>query len=161
MMNTSPNGISIPARITLTERQSQRLFGLLHLEGGKNPLEIVDELLNADQNRRNSYNLSFADESLVARFVASAMSHGPWPNVDELVSFIKQVLNYRIDQLPREVAFSLVQLAQEAIIRNWDLAEFVDQATRSHNIVNIFLQYTRGEISSQRAMQSLRALMDQ
>ena len=39
-------------RLMLTEEQSKRLLGISHLEGGKDPLVVLDELLNYDCKMR-------------------------------------------------------------------------------------------------------------
>jgi hypothetical protein len=147
-------------RITLTEVQSQRLLGLSHLEGGKDPLAILDHILDSDADRRKNSNLTLADESIVNKFVTSAILHGPWQNTEELVRFISKAYEYRIDELPRAAAFSLIRLAVELTDQNWDIPNFVDEVTKPYSVLNIYTKYRRGVVTPRSAIQDLRALTE-
>jgi len=151
---------SIIPRMTLTEIQSQRLLGLSYLEGGKDPLAIMDEMLNSDADRRKNYGLSFSDESIVHKFVTSALSRGLWIDSHELVQFISKAYQYRIDELPPAAAFSLIQLAKEATDLKWNISQFVDELTRSYSMANIYRRYRRGAVSPKSAIQDLKALTE-
>ena len=48
--------------IRLTEEQSKRLWGISHLEGGKDPLIIIDELLDRDSKLRKTYKAFNAED---------------------------------------------------------------------------------------------------
>ena len=43
----------IEGRITLSEDQTKRLLGISHLEGGRDPHQILDELLDYDSQLRS------------------------------------------------------------------------------------------------------------
>ena len=60
--------------IVLTPKQSLRVYTMSHLEDGKNPSKIIDELLDADAERRKGFDLSLPDVKLVRDFRESARS---------------------------------------------------------------------------------------
>ena len=62
-------------RLMLTEEQTKRLLGISHLEGGKDPLVIVDELLNYDSKMRR-YGLTLSMRKILSETLEVALQRG-------------------------------------------------------------------------------------
>jgi hypothetical protein len=81
MTEPTPHVQVCPSRPMLSDEQTKRLLGISHLEGGKEPLIIIDELLDRDAKLRNTYKLSFKDTKMIADFLNLAIGKGwqvPW-----------------------------------------------------------------------------------
>ncbi|MCJ7630939.1 hypothetical protein MUP77_00865, partial [Candidatus Bathyarchaeota archaeon] len=61
-----------PTRLLLTEEQTRRILGISHIEKGKDPSIIMNELFDRDASLRKTYNLSFKDTKNVADFLEVA-----------------------------------------------------------------------------------------
>jgi hypothetical protein len=76
-----PHVQTCPNRPMLSDEQTKRLLGISHLEGGKDPLIIIDELLNRDAKLRKAYRLSLKDTKMMVDFLNLAIEKGwqvPW-----------------------------------------------------------------------------------
>jgi hypothetical protein len=80
-----------PDHLMLSEAQTKRLLGLSHLEDGKDPLLIIDELLDRDSKLRMTCRLSFKGTKAVADFLELATSRG-W-EVPPLLSMVMRMWN--------------------------------------------------------------------
>lgn len=141
--------VPIQNRLMLTEAQTKRLLGMSHLEGGKDPLIIVDELMDRDSELRRKYKLSFKDTSTVSGFLNMAVGRG-WsvsasPNI---VDFCTQLWNLGIQQLPPETISGLIQILNTLKASQWDPTQFVREATDARNSVYWFREYKAGRINA-------------
>jgi hypothetical protein len=141
--------VPLQNRLILTEAQTKRLLGMSHLEGGKDPLIIVDELMNRDSELRREFKLSFKDTSTVSGFLNMAVGRG-WsvstsPNI---VDFCTQLWNLGIQQLPPETVSGLIQILNALKASKWDPTQFVREATDAKNSVYWFTEYKAGRISA-------------
>ncbi len=120
-----------PTRLLLSQDQTQRILTISHLENGKDPMQVVSELLDSDAKRRREFpHLSFANESEAITFLTLSRLHG-WNNPEKFLDFLAQTLNLGLSQLSPTTARAFILLAKELDARKWDIAQFVDEATRS------------------------------
>ncbi|MFH0896897.1 MAG: hypothetical protein V1850_02465 [Candidatus Bathyarchaeota archaeon] len=137
-----------PNVIHLSEEQSKRLWGLSHLEKGKDPQLIIDELFDRDSTLRKTYNLSLSDTRLVAEFLKAAVDRG-WsmsssPNV---VDFVTDLWNCGVSNLTLGTVKGLISILKDLEKRKWLAVDFVDYVTRHQNELLWYSQYMRGDIS--------------
>jgi hypothetical protein len=142
-----------PAQLTLTEEQTMRILAVSHLEHGRDPLQIVDDLLNNDSTMRNGPDLTFADVARVRNFLESMK----WADRDA-VAFLKRLSNLGIDNLPPDIAQALISVATEAAQHGWNIPEFVREATGAHTMMGLYTKCRTGEISALGARQNILAL---
>jgi hypothetical protein len=91
MTEPTPSVQVCPSRQMLSDEQTKRLLGISHLEGGKEPLIIIDELLERDAKLRKTYKMSFKDTKSVADFLDLA-ANGGW-EVPSLLSMVTRLWN--------------------------------------------------------------------
>lgn len=142
-------------RLTLTEEQTRRLLGISHLEG-KDPLALIDYLLDLDTKLRKTYKLSLAKTKLVADFLGVAIERG-WSTMSNpnIVDFITYLWNCGVQNLPPETVSGLISLLNDLRARKWNPSEFVKEATGIHNAVYWYRQYKAGHISAQEFKQKV------
>ncbi|MEM3356900.1 MAG: TusE/DsrC/DsvC family sulfur relay protein [Candidatus Bathyarchaeia archaeon] len=147
-------------RLTLTEEQTRRLFGISHLEKGKDPSLIVDELLDGDSLLRKKYKLSLSDTKLIAKFLRAAVDRG-WSTTSNpnIVDFITYLWNCGVQNLPAETVSGLVNLVNDLRARKWNPSEFVKEATDIHNAVYWYRQYKAGFISVEEFKQKVAFML--
>ncbi|MEM3627727.1 MAG: TusE/DsrC/DsvC family sulfur relay protein [Candidatus Bathyarchaeia archaeon] len=151
---------TISLRFMLTEEQTKRLLAISHLEGGKDPLLIIDELLDRDAQLRKRYGLKLRDTKLVSEFLGVALQRG-WatssnPNI---VNFVTHLWNCGIQNLPPETVSGLISLLNDLRARRWNPSEFVKEATDIHNAVYWYRQYKAGYISAQEFKQKVAFML--
>jgi len=146
-----------PTRLVLTEEQSKRLLGISHLEGGKDPLVIIDELLDYDSKARK-YGLSLARRKLLSEALEAAMEKG-W-KVDAEPSFVEALTRAHnlglLNWTPETVKYML-DVLEWARIKKWSPLEFANYVTRHCNELSAYLAYLRGEISYERFKEVMRS----
>lgn len=76
---------------TLTEQQMQRLRTISHLEKGKAPSKVIDELLEYDSSLRLEFKLKNDDLNQINEFIKSASRRG-WDR-DSLLNMITKIWN--------------------------------------------------------------------
>ena len=90
-------------------------------------------------------------------FLTLSQMHG-WNDPKEFLDFLGNACNLGLFQLSQSTVRGLVQIVNELNARNWPVEWFVDEATRSHNIVHWLTEYERGGISGEAAIRNIRAL---
>jgi hypothetical protein len=141
--------------ITLTAKQSLRVQIISHLENGKNPLKIIDELLDADAERRKNSDLSLSDMQVIRNFLDEARACG-WTDA-ELMPIIRAIHYYRADEMAKEIVNSLIDLLKEIVSRGWEIPRFVKDAISFNTGVGAYRKYQRGEYSEQTFLNALGA----
>ncbi|MEM3040928.1 MAG: hypothetical protein QXG97_02725 [Nitrososphaerota archaeon] len=134
--------------LVLSEAQTRRLYGLSHLEGGKDPLIIVDELLSRDAELRGTYKLSMKDTRLVAGFLKAAAERG-WRTTSNpnILTLITHLWKCGVQRLEPEIAKALAEIVEKLWELGWDPAEFVAEAADARSLVNYYFRFKRGELS--------------
>ena len=97
--------------VALSDEQVKRILGIAHLEGGKDPLAIVDELLERDAFLRENKGLTLDDTKAVFNYLEKA-KEGKW-TIPMLLSLHVRLWNAGV-----------MSLAPEAI---GDLASFLEK----------------------------------
>jgi hypothetical protein len=144
-MDTDP--LPRPTRVILTAEQTRRICGLAHLEGGRDPVDIVTRLLDDDADARR-HRLSFQQRHHVADFLETAIRVG-WKVGEnpDIVTCLTQLHNVGIDALQTDTVQQLVSLTASLQQHGWMPDAFVDHVTRHHNELQLYGQYRRGDIS--------------
>lgn len=132
----------------LTEEQTKRLLGISHLEGGTDPLLIIDELLDQDSDLRKTYKLSFQDTKLVVDFLKTSAGRG-WlvhsnPNIVECVTHL---WNCGVQNLEPNTVDGLIAILKDLKSSGWDPSNFVKEATGVSNLIYYYKQYKKGSIT--------------
>jgi len=103
-------------RLVLSEEQTRRLLGISHLERGKDPLVIIDEILDNDSKLRK-YGLSLSKVRLVLEYLENAIERG-W-NVPWLIEVQTRLQNAGVMKLkPRDVA-AIASFLECMVKRGW------------------------------------------
>jgi len=138
------------SRLLLTEEQTKRLLGLSHLEGGKDPHIILDELLNYDSKARK-YGLSLAKRKLLSEVLEVAMEKG-WriKSQPSFVEALTRAYNLGLLDWPPETVKYMLDVLEWARLKKWSPLEFANYVTRHYNELSAYLAYLRGEISYER-----------
>jgi hypothetical protein len=136
-----------PVRLTLTEAQTRRLLGLSHLEGGKDPLVIVDELLDYDSKARR-YGLTLEKMKMLSEFLEEALQIG-WriKSQPSIVEALTKAHNIGFLSWPPESAKFFVEVLEWARKKGWNPFDFADYVTRHHNELTYYMRYIMGEIT--------------
>ena len=120
-------------RLTLTEEQTMRLLGISHLEGGKDPLVVVDELLNYDSKMRK-YGLTFSKMKVLSEALDEALRRGWKINAEpDFVSAVTEAYNLGLLSRPPETLKFLLEVLNWAKRKGWEPLEFVNYVTRHYN----------------------------
>lgn len=138
---------------TLSKSQFNRLSGISHLDGGKRPVIIIDELLTMELKFRK-YKISFADFRRIKKLLDEAI-HKKW-TPKELVSCMTKLWNQDIHILPPKTVAKLVELVKIVQERKWKLDNFVTFATTYYNQMYWSKKYDRGEISKDQFMREMK-----
>ncbi|MCJ7770232.1 TusE/DsrC/DsvC family sulfur relay protein [Candidatus Bathyarchaeota archaeon] len=137
-------GTAESSRLALTEEQTRRIYGISHLEGGKNPNQIITEMLDRDTTVRR---LLEHPENMaeMVRFVESGLSRGwkiPW-----LLEITTNLWNGRVTTLSAQEVGSLVELISELKNRGIEVKQFVQESVNAGSLVNSWRQYRLGQIT--------------
>jgi sulfur relay (sulfurtransferase) DsrC/TusE family protein len=134
-------------RLTLTEEQTKRLLGISHLEGGIDPLLIVDRLLDNDGKMRKSYRLNFSKAKRVSDFLDAAIARG-WhtesnPNI---VSFLTDLWNAGCMSLSSQEIANLMGFLIGMKNRGWKANEIPEYLTKlsARNVHNLSAETVKG-----------------
>jgi DNA-binding Lrp family transcriptional regulator len=120
-------------RLTLTEEQTKRLFGISHLEGGKDPLVIVDELLDYDSKMRR-YGLTFSKMKVLSEALDEALRRGWKINAEpDFINAVTEAYNLGLLSWPSEALKFLLEVLSWAKRKGWRPLEFVNYVTRHYN----------------------------
>ncbi len=135
------------SRLILTEEQTKRLLGLSHLEGGRDPLLIMDQLLDLDTVLRKEFKLTLEDIARVAVFLKYAVSIGWRIKQDpDLLDCLTRAWNLGLLGLePRAVQY-LVEVLEDAQARGWKPNEFANYVTKFYNGILAYIMYEKGLI---------------
>jgi len=134
-------------RLTLTEEQTMRLLGISHLEGGKDPLVVVDELLNYDSKMRR-YGLTFSRMKVLSEALEEALQRGWKINAEpDFVSAVTKAHNLGLLHWPPETVKSLLEVLSWAKRKGWGPFDFADYVTRHYNELSCYMSYSKGEMS--------------
>lgn len=115
--------------IQLTAAQSEHLYGIKHLEKGKDVSSIIDELLESDSEDRK-YGLTLENKKNIWRFLEVARDKkwkiGETPDIVEVATKMHNlhVFQYRPDTIEK-----LIQLVNTLRARNWTIEIFVGYIT--------------------------------
>jgi len=146
-------------RIVLTENQSMSVRALGFIEGISDPSVVMDNLLVSEGLRRKQFpTLSFENLARTYKFLMGARARG-WTD-DELLKFLTESYNLKLDRLSPQQANSLIVFVKEVNYRKWSIANFLYNATRAENIVGIYTDYRRGNISSEEAIRNIRVMLN-
>lgn len=136
-------------RLVLSEEQTKRVYGIMHLEKGMDPSLIIDRLLDDDVKARK-YKLSLKKRKVVWDFLEAALnikwklhSH---PNI---VDFVTELWNCGVQNLTLETVKGLIGILKDLKRHCWDPKDFVAEATQAYKIVYWFRQYKTRQISAQ------------
>jgi hypothetical protein len=136
-----------PTRLMLTEEQTKRLLGLSHLEGRKDPLVIIDELLDYDSKARK-YGLSLAKRKRLSEALEAALQNG-W-RINSQPSFVEALMKaHKMGFLSwsYETVKFFMEVFDWAEKKGWSPFEFAEYVTRHYNELICYIRYMKGEIT--------------
>lgn len=137
----------VEGRITLSEEQTKRLLGISHLEGGRDPLQILDELLDYDSALR-SMDLDLSQVKMIQKFLSEAQDRG-WKldSKPNLLNHIAGLYNVGFTNFEPRTINALVRLIQEIERNGWTVKNFVGYVTRIYKMLIPYIAYMHGQIS--------------
>lgn len=153
-LNKSKSEGTSSNRLVLSENQSMRIFALSHLNNGKSPTLIVDEILNRDAMIRKLLDQQKHLVPLI-QFLEQAVDR-KW-SIDWLVDIITNLWNSGASTLSAADFQIFVGLLQELKKYNVDPVRFVRELTEAKNIVNTWRKYKAGEVSAEEVLRSIDA----
>ena len=136
------------AGITLTENQERRLYAICHLEGGKDPSLVLDEILDRDMRFRKTYKLSMPDTARVAEFLARAIEN-KWSIHDSpsVLACLSKASSAGLLDLEPALVISLTDLVREIRRRNLTPQQYLDLVARNQSMTSAYLDYKGGKIT--------------
>jgi hypothetical protein len=138
--------------LVLTEEQSQRVFGICHLEGGSDPHKVINDLLDLDTQMRGKYHLNLSQISSVLLFVSEARRRG-WKD-DVLVDYLIRLWNSGLKLKPEAVQ-NLQQLLSTINLAYWGSPEnFANYASSYALNIGRYQKYLQGSISLEEFLQA-------
>ena len=145
--NAEPEVKEASVRLMLSEEQTRRLYGLSHLEGGKDPLVVLDELLNYDCKMRR-YGLTLSRRKILSEALEVALQRGWKINAEpDFVDAVTKAHNLGILSWPAETVRFLLEVFNWAKSKGWNPFDFADYVTRHYNELVYYMRYLKGEIS--------------
>jgi len=145
--NAEPEVKEASVRLMLSEEQTRRLYGLSHLEGGKDPLVVLDELLNYDSKMRR-YGLTLSKRRVLSEALEAALQRGWKINAEpDFVDAVTKAHNLGILSWPAETVRFLLEVFNWAKSKGWNPFDFADYVTRHYNELVYYMRYLKGEIS--------------
>ena len=132
-------------RFILTENQTARLQGISHLEGGKDPALIVDELLDLDRKLRRDHGLTLEDIQIVPNFLKDMVERG-W-KLKQIQSYLTDLWNSGYSTLGFPEGCEVLGLFKKLKELGWPLIEFVDYAREYYDEIKLLKGYNNGELS--------------
>ena len=131
--------------VSLTQEQVGRLLGLSHLEGGKCPSVILDEVLNRDTQLRSLLekpeDLGRTVEALNALLRAGF-------KFEELGTALGRLWRLGAFNYSRETIEGLTEIVASLKIRGLKIDEFVRDASDAESSLHWFFKYKNGEITA-------------
>ncbi|MGD1055043.1 MAG: hypothetical protein ABR867_03065 [Nitrososphaerales archaeon] len=133
------------AGVNLTENQERRLLAICHLEGGKDPSLVLDEILYRDMKFRKLYKLSMPDTARVAGYLDEATKRG-WSIHDSpsILDCLTEAWNAGVIALEPALVTSLTELAREIQRRGSTPKQYLNLVARTQNMVSAYLEYKSG-----------------
>jgi hypothetical protein len=132
----------------LTQNQERRLLAICHLEGGKDPSLVLDEILDRDMKFRKIYKLSMPDTARVAGYLEEATKRG-WSihNPPSMLDCLTEAWNAGLLALEPALLASLTELAREIKRRDSTPKQYLDLVARTQNMVSAYLDYKSEKIT--------------
>lgn len=131
--------------LTLTGDLTKRLLGVSHLERGKDPSLIIEELLDRDAKLRKNYKLSLANTKAIGGFL-DLMTARKW-KVQEAADVVTRLWNCGFFNLDLKSANRVISFVKDLNERKWEVNRFIDVATEYYSDIYYFDQYKLGNIS--------------
>jgi hypothetical protein len=131
--------------VSLTQEQTGRLLGLSHLEGGKDPTVILDEMLDRDAQLRSLLekpeDLGQTVEALNALLRAGF-------KFEELGTVLRRLWRLGILNYPRETLEGLAEIVTSLRLKGWNSGDFVRDAASAESSLHWYFKYKQGEITA-------------
>jgi hypothetical protein len=131
--------------VSLTQEQVGRLLGLSHLEGGKDPRVVLDEMLDRDTQLRSLLekpeNLGQTVEAL------NALMRGGF-KFEELGTALGRLGRLGILNYPRETLEGLAEIVTSLRLKGLKIDEFVRDAADAESSLHWFFKYKNSEITA-------------
>lgn len=150
---------SVPSSITLTKEITRRLLGISHLESGKDPLIILDQLLERDTSFRKR-GINIADSRRILNFIDEAHEKGletPWllttminiedlrfTKLREVTSFLEKMTNdmhWPIEKIPEFIAEYYRNMSQVAPEEGKNLFKTLGEIRSKGWTIEKFVEY--------------------
>lgn len=119
----------LSSKIVLSEEQVKRILGISHLEGGKEPRIILDELLERDTFLRENKDLSLDDTKAVFDYLGKAKER-KW-TIPMLLSLHVRLWNAGLNSMSSEDIERLLGFLVKMGAAGWDLNEISSLLSRS------------------------------
>ena len=131
--------------VSLSQEQVGRLLGLSHLEGGKDPRVVLDEMLDRDTQLRSLLekpeNLGQTVEAL------NALMRGGF-KFEELGTALGRLGRLGILNYPRETLEGLAEIVTSLRLKGLKIDEFVRDAADAESSLHWFFKYKNSEITA-------------
>jgi transcriptional regulator with XRE-family HTH domain len=132
---------------TLSPTQIKRLLGLSHLEGGRDPQVLLDEILDRDSTVRRFLEHPDGMGSLV-RYVEKSLRAG-W-EIPMLVQVQTLLWNTGVVGMKPGTVEGLAKMAAKLKELGWDPDSFVEEADNVKSVVYRYKEYKQGRITAKR-----------
>ena len=139
--------------ITLSVEQSNRLRGISHLEGGRDPLLILDALIDRDSKFRQ-YGLSLTKCEQIGSVIDTAVKQKWAP--EQFVDFLVKLRSLGFNGLSEEQQTALVNFIENFSFLEWgSVTNFLNYVKEHHRTFAWFRSYLQGHTS----VEKLREVM--
>lgn len=140
-------------RVTLTEEQSKRLFGLSHLESGRDVSILVDEILKRDEELR-AEGMNLEQTRQVFDYIKELRDHG-W-SVNEFLQFVNNLtVRVLLPMLSPSQANDLIAFLQEPNPQGLSIGQRVDELALGLRVKRLWEMKERGEITRTQLLEAL------
>ena len=143
------HSVSSTGRLTLTEEQTGRIYGIVQLEGGKDPVLIVDDMLDLDYKARKR-KLSLAKRKKVSEFLEVALERGWKVNTaPDIIASLTKAHNLGLLTYSPETLRYFISVLEWARKSKWSPFDFVNYVTQSKNLLMLYMMAKQNRISRQ------------